>query len=305
MTKWTASEIPSQRGRIAVITGGTEGLGFEDALELARAGAEVIVASRSAEKGITAVQELRHRVPGASVRFEPLDLASLSSVANFTACRRNDLPRIDVLINNAGIMTPPDRRTTADGFELQFGLNFLGHFALTAGLMPLLRNGHNPRVVTLSSVANRNGAIHFDDLQSEKRYNPMSAYAQSKLADLLFAREFHRRSMAGNWGITSIAAHPGVSRTNLLLNGPGPNSVMGLSRRLFGRILFQPSAQGALPTLFAATSLDAEAGGYYGPNRIGETRGDVAPARVPDAATDDQVSARLWATAEQLTGITF
>lgn len=305
MPGWTPADMPSQHSRIVVITGGTEGLGFEDALAFSRAGAEVVVASRNAEKGEAAVKELGERVPGARVRFEQLDLASLASIASFAERLRAGLPRIDVLINNAGIMTPPDRRSTSDGFELQLGVNFLGHFALTAHLLPLLRAGQQPRVVTLSSVANRDGAIHFDDLQWERRYAPMPAYAQSKLADLMFARELQRRSAADGWGVTSIAAHPGVSRTNLLLNGPGQNSAQSWARRLLGPILFQPAAQGAMPTLFAATSPDAQAGGYYGPNRWRETRGDVAPARVPDAAADRQVAARLWTMAERLTGVTF
>ncbi len=305
MAGWTTTDMPSQQGRIAIVTGGTEGIGLEDARALTRAGAEVVIASRSAGKGATAVSEIKGEVPGARVRFEQLDLASLASVEDFARRMGEQLPRIDVLINNAGIMTPPDRRTTADGFELQFGLNFLGHFALTARLMPLLGQGNQPRVITLSSVANRNGTIHFDDLQWERRYEPGPAYAQSKLADLMFSRELHRRGTAEGWPITSIAAHPGVSRTNLLLNGPGANSPQGWMRRLFGHILFQPAERGALPTLFAATSPDAQGGQYYGPNRLMETRGNVAPARVPDAATDREVAARLWSTAERLTGVTF
>ena len=305
MPTWTTTDMPSQQDRTIVITGGTEGIGFEDALALARSGAEVIVASRGIEKGAAAVAALQERVPGANARFEQLNLASLASVAAFAERLRTQVPRIDVLINNAGIMTPPDRRTTADGFELQFGLNFLGHFALTAHLLPLLRAGRQPRVVTLSSLANRNATIQFDDLQWERRYDAMPAYGQSKLADLMFARELDRRSQAEGWGVMSLAAHPGIARTNLLFNGPGRHSVQGWARRLFGRLLFQPAGQAALPTLFAATSPDADAGGYYGPNRLGEIRGDVSPARVPEAATDGADAARLWTTAEHLIGIAF
>lgn len=172
-----------------MITGGTDGLGFEDALAIARAGGDMILASRNADRGEIAETKIRSEVPGAKVRFEQLDLASLSSIVTFAERMEAGLPRLDLLINNAGIMTPPRRLTTADGFELQFGLNFLGHFALTARLMPLLRQGRQARVVSLSSFANRNGAIDFDDLQSERQYRPMPAYAQSKLADLMFAFE--------------------------------------------------------------------------------------------------------------------
>lgn len=209
-----------------------------------------------------------------------------------------------MLINNAGVMTPPERRTTSDGFELQFGTNYLGHFALTAHLLPLLRKGRSPRVVTLSSIAARNGAINFDDLQAEHGYKPMPVYSQSKLACLMFAFELQRRSEAAGWGITSIAAHPGISRTELLPNGAGKASVLGLGRR-FLWFLFQPAAQGALPTLFAATSLDAKGGGFYGPNRLGETRGYPTISKTPKAALDTSVAARLWKVSEQITRAKF
>lgn len=302
MAKWTASEIPSQQGRMAVVTG-TGGLGFEDALALARAGADVIVAGRSAEKGAAALARIRDQVPGANIGFEQIDLADLRSVETFAARLRSRHDSLDLLINNAGVMVPPTRQETADGFEMQFGTNYLGHFALTAHLLPLLRKGQAPRVISLSSVAARQGRIDLDDLQSTN-YAPMKAYSQSKLACLMFAFELQRRSDAGGWGIASIAAHPGISRTDLLHNGPGRNSLIGLVRSAFG-FLFQPAAQGALPTLYAATAPDARPGAYYGPDRLGETRGHPALSKVPAPANDRAVSERLWQVSEQLAAISF
>jgi NAD(P)-dependent dehydrogenase (short-subunit alcohol dehydrogenase family) len=187
---------------------------------------------------------------------------------------------------------------------LQFGTNYLGHFALTAQLLPLLKQGDAPRVITMSSVAARQGSINFDDLQAERSYQPMPVYAQSKLACLLFAFELQRRSAAAGWGFTSIAAHPGISRTNLLTNAPGRRSVAGMVRTWLW-FLFQPAAQGALPTLYAATSPRAMPGAYYGPDRVNETRGYPALAKVPAQARDAAVAARLWEVSEQLTGVRF
>lgn len=303
MTRWTAAEMPDQTGRVAVVTG-TGGLGYEDALALARAGGEVIIAGRNPGKGAEAVARIRAEVPGARVRFEPLDLASLRSVRDFAGRLRRQEERIDVLINNAGVMVPPQRQETADGFELQLGTNYLGHFALTAQLMPLLRKGKAPRVVTLSSVAARSGQIDFADLQAKASYVPMPVYSQSKLACLMFAIELQRRSVAGGWGIASIAAHPGVSRTDLLHNAPGRASVTGMMRSALW-FLFQPAWQGALPTLFAATSPEAVGGGYYGPHALGETRGYPVAAKVPPQAADEQAAARLWQVSEELTAVRF
>lgn len=295
--------MPSQKGRLAVITG-TGGLGFEDALELARAGSDVVVAGRNREKGAAAVARIAATVPASTVRFELLDLADLGSVADFANRLRGRTDRLDLLINNAAVMTPPKRQETVDGFELQLGTNYLGHFALTAHLLPLLRRGTNARVVSLSSVASRSGRIDFDDLQAKRSYDPMRSYSQSKLACLMFALELHRRADAARWGIASVAAHPGISRTDLLHNAPGRWSPSGLLRTLLW-FLFQPAWQGALPTLFAATSPEAEAGAYYGPDKLSETRGYPALSKVPHAATDRDVAERLWRVSEQLTGVTF
>lgn len=268
---WNASNIPSQQGRLAVITG-TGGLGLEDALALCRAGAEVVIAGRNAAKGAEAVTKVREAVPDAKVRFEAVDLANLESIRAFAARLKEQTTHIDLLINNAAVMTPPDRQTTSDGFELQLGTNYLGHFALTAHLLPLLKGA---RVISLSSVAARDGAIDLADLQSARGYAPMKAYGQSKLACLMFAFELQRQSDAHGWGLTSIAAHPGVSRTDLLHNAPGKTSLPGLARTYLW-FLFQPAAQGALPTLFAATSPDAKAARTTAPTswarRVGTPR---------------------------------
>lgn len=303
MARWTAADIPSQKGRVAVVTG-TGGLGFEDALALARAGGEVILAGRNASKGAEAVARIRAAVPAAAARFEPLDLADLASVARFGERLRAQRDRIDLLINNAGVMVPPRRQVTVDGFELQFATNYLGHFALTAALLPLLRKGRDACVVTLSSVAARDGAIDFDDLNAERSYLPMRVYSQSKLACLMFALELDRRAHAGRWGIASIAAHPGIARTDLLHNAPGRRSAAGLARSWLW-FLFQPAAQGALPTLFAATSPQAQAGAYYGPDRLRETRGYPAEAKIPPQALDRAAAVRLWQASERMTGVDF
>lgn len=303
MTHWTAFDIPSQRGRTAVVTG-TGGLGFQNALALARAGARVIIAGRNPSKGAAAVNRIREEIPGADVTFGLLDLASLDSVRSFAERLRSSHDSLDLLINNAAVMTPPRRRSTDDGFELQFGTNYLGHFVLTAQIMPLLRKSKQARVVTLSSLAARNGAIDFDDLQAQRGYRPMQAYGQSKLACLMFALELQRRSDAAGWGILSIAAHPGISRTDLLPNGAGPRSVAGILRRYMW-FLFQPAEQGALPTLFAATAPQARGGAYYGPDRLGEMRGYPTTAVIPPQALDTTVAARLWTTSEELTGTVF
>lgn len=303
MAAWATSNIPDQQGRSALITG-TGGLGYEAALALARSGADVIIAGRDAVKGQAAVTRVRETAPNAMVQFELVDLANLKSIATFGKRLRGQRKSLDLLINNAAVMTPPTRMETSDGFELQFGTNYLGHYALTAELLPLLIQGKSPRVVSVSSVAARSGAIDFTDLQSRRAYKPMPVYAQSKLANLMFAFELRRRSDAARWGITSIAAHPGISRTDLINNGAGRQSAAGFVRR-FMWFLFQPAAQGARPTLFAATSPAAKAGGYYGPDRLSETRGFPAAAKPPPQALDVGISARLWDVSGQLTGASF
>src|SRR5882757_7535291 len=216
----TQAEIPSQLGTTAVVTGATGGLGYETALALAKAGSEVILTGRDDQKGHAAIEKISREMTAANISYERLDLASLASVADF-AERMQARQSLDLLINNAGVMALPRRQTTADGFEMQFGTNHLGHFALTARLMPLLRRAGAPRIVSVSSLAHRTGFIDFDDLQGVRAYSPWKAYGQSKLATLMFALELQRRSDAAGWNLISNAAHPGFARTNLFASGPG------------------------------------------------------------------------------------
>ena len=304
MKDWTASKIPQRTDGLAVITGSTEGIGFQDALTLTSVGWQVIILGRNAQKGADALARIQERNPNARVGFEKMDLADLSSIQSFTAKMNARGQAIDLLINNAGVMTPPDRLETADGFELQFGTNHIGHFALTARLLPLLLKSSGARVVTVSSIANRAGQINFEDLQSETAYDAAKAYSQSKLANLMFALELQRRCEANGWSIMSLAAHPGVSRTNLLISGAGRWSIPGMART-FLPFLFQPAAQGALPTLYAATSPDARGGIYYGPNRLSETRGMPGIAKIPSNAENREVSKKLWETSSRLAKVSF
>jgi NAD(P)-dependent dehydrogenase (short-subunit alcohol dehydrogenase family) len=297
---WRISDIPSQRGRLIVVTG-TGGLGYVTALTLARAGAEVILAGRNRSKGEVAIKQIQSSVASANIHFEELDLADLASIEAFVKRIRSKHQRLDVLINNAAVMMNPQRQVTKDGFELQFGTNYLGHFALTAHLMPLLRKGNNPRVVNVCALAANSGVINFDDLQSEHKYKPMPVYGQSKLANLIFSLELHRCSEAEKWGVMSIAAHPGLSRSDLVDNGTKEKNKAPLLLRLFGRFMMQPAEQGALPTLFAATSREAVSGQYYGPDGVYETRGFPASAKIPAAAKDVNTAKRLWETSKQLT----
>lgn len=301
---WTTSDIPQREEGLAVVTGSTEGIGFEVAKALTAAGWSVIMLGRNSQKGKESIAKVQQIYPKAKISFEKLDLADLSSIEAFAKMLLEKGQGIDLLINNAGVMTPPKRLETKDGFELQFGTNYLGHFALTARLLPLLRKNNGARVVTLSSVAARDGKINFDDLQSKSSYSPMIAYGQSKLADLMFAFELQRQSDKHNWGILSIAAHPGVSRTNLLITGAGRWSVTGMVRTLLP-FLFQEPAQGALPTLFAATSPEAKGGLYYGPNKMSETRGFPSLAKIPAQAEDRNVASKLWEVSLKLSKVQF
>lgn len=304
MSRWTAEHMPPQRGRTAVVTGAA-GLGFETARALARAGAQVIVASRNPETGADAIARIKNETPSALVRFEAVDLGDLGSVAALAGRLRDQIHGLDLLINNAGVMTPPRRMETAEGFELQFGANYLGHFALTALLLPLLMNTGQARVVTVSSIAARQGRIDFSDLQAREGYSPMLVYAQSKLACLMFAQELQRRSQDRGWGVTSMAAHPGISRTRLLYNAPGGPTRLRRTLRALSWFMFQPVPQGALPQLFAATASAAEGGAYYGPDGFAELNGFPTEARMPRPATDKAACVRLWEVSEDLTGVRF
>jgi NAD(P)-dependent dehydrogenase (short-subunit alcohol dehydrogenase family) len=296
------SEIPSQFGTTAVVTGATGGLGYETALVLAKAGSEVILTGRDDRKGQSAIEKISREVIGAKISYEHLDLASLASIAGFVQ-RMGVRQSLDLLINNAGVMALPRRQTTADGFEMQFGTNYLGHFALTARLMPLLRRSSGPRVVSVSSLAHRTGFIDFGDLQGARAYSPWKAYGQSKLACLIFALELQRRSDAGGWNLTSDAAHPGFSRTNLFASGPG--GLLSLATDFAAPLFGHSAADGARPILFAATSPEARPGAYYGPGGFGELRGAPAPARIMPQARDAAAAARLWDVSEKLAGTSF
>ena len=278
MLEWTAANIPDQTGKFAIVTG-TGGLGYETALELASRGATIVLAGRDRAKGAQAIANILAEVPDAKISIEELDLASLSSIAAFAARMTASHRSLDILVNNAGVMTPPERRTTGDGFELQFGTNHLGHFALTARLLPLLRAAASPRVTTVSSGMHRIGRIHFDDLQFAKGYRPIAAYGQSKLANLMFTFELQRKSDANGWGLMSNAAHPGYALTNLIANGPGTKGLNYQFTRLLALFLAHSAAEGALPTLFAATSVDARPSGFYGPTGTFELIGPPGPAR--------------------------
>lgn len=301
---WSTADMPSQQGRIALVTGGTSGMGYEDALALARAGAQVIIAARNPERGAQAIARIKTAVPNADVQFKTVDLADLSSVRVLADELNQRLPRLDVLINNAAIMSPPARGTSAQGFELQMATNYFGHFALTGMLVPLLRKSQDARVVSLSSIAAARGAINFEDLQSEQDYKPFGAYAQSKLAILHWAFALQRRSDAAGWGIRSIAAHPGVAVTELIARGPGLDSEIG-KQWAVDREKYHSAAQGALPTLYAATAPEAVAGAYYGPTGEEQKRGPLGYAITPPAASNTADAERLWNLSEQLTGVTY
>jgi NAD(P)-dependent dehydrogenase (short-subunit alcohol dehydrogenase family) len=303
LNNWSVKDIPSQKGKFVVVTGATGGLGFETALGLSSAGAEVILAGRDGRKGKLALERIARAAPGANVRFGALDLASLQSVRAFAGTLMVENKPLDILINNAGVMDLPSRVLTADGFEMQFGTNHLGHFALTGLVLPLLRRARSSRVVNVSSMAHRGGKIEFDNLQAERRYRGWNAYQQSKLANLLFTFELQRRSDAGGWGLISNAAHPGYARTDLITNGPGDTGLIAIVSAVLRPLVSQSATEGALPTLFEATSPEAEPLGYYGPKHFFELKGPVAPAYVSPRAKDKTVAKELWDISEHLTGV--
>jgi NAD(P)-dependent dehydrogenase (short-subunit alcohol dehydrogenase family) len=305
MTDWTTNDIPSLAGKLAVITGATGGLGYETALVLAQKGAEVVLTGRNERKGSDALAAIRARAPAANISYMALDLSSLAKINTFVTEFSAGHDRIDILVNNAGVMAPNTRQVTDDGFELQFGTNYLGHFALTARALPLLAKSRSPRLVQLSSGYAAMGKINLDDLQAKAGYRPYTAYAQSKLAMLMFALELQRQSDRAGWGLVSTAAHPGVARTDLIANGPGTSGLSGVVTSIIIPLISQTSADGALPQLFAATSPDVRPGGYYGPSNMFELKGPPKDAKIPGVAKDTSVAARLWSASEQLTGVRF
>ncbi len=307
-TDWTTHNIPSLAGRNIVITGANSGIGYRAAHVLAEKGAHVVMACRDAKRGAAAVAAIRRDMSDADVALAVLDLASLASVQRFADDFLAQGRPLHVLINNAGVMTPPKRLETKDGFELQFGTNVLGHFALTARLMPALERAGDTRIVTLASIAHKRGRLAFDDLQSLKSYSPMGAYAQSKLGDLMFAFELDRRLRVAGSPIQSIAVHPGVAATNLFRTGdynPLEKAARDVFSHMIGWVL-NSDAAGALPTLYATTSDHVQSGGYYGPQGLFEARGRrVGEADVAPQARDQAAARRLWDTCETLTGLSF
>ena len=300
--KWTTADIPDQSGRVAVVTGANSGLGLIDARELARAGARVVMACRNVGKGEEAAGAVRGSVPGADVAVVALDLADLASVRAFADQIQSEYDRLDLLINNAGIMAAP-RRLTRDGFESQFGTNHLGHFALTGMLLPPLLAADAPRVVTESSSAHRIGRINFSDLHGEHRYVRWLAYGQSKLANLMFAFELQRRASEANSNLKSLAAHPGYTRTNLQFAAPPvyERAVMAISNLAVA----QSAEMGALPTLYAATVPDLPGGTFVGPDGFAEQRGYPQIVTAAGRAYDEDAWRRLWEVSEELTSVRY
>jgi NAD(P)-dependent dehydrogenase (short-subunit alcohol dehydrogenase family) len=295
--KWTSDDVPGQQGRLAVVTGANTGLGLETAQVLAARGAAVVLAVRDIEKGKQAADRIAGTTPGANVMVQPLDLASLDSIRAAAGELRSTHPRIDLLINNAGVMYPP-KQTTRDGFELQFGTNHLGHFALTGLLLEQMLPVPGSRVVTVSSIGHRIRArINFDDLQWERSYSRVAAYGQSKLANLMFTYELQRR-LSGPGTTIAVAAHPGFADTELMRYLPAG---LDVPAQLFS----QTAAMGALATLRAATDPGVRGGQYYGPAGIFGTRGYPKLAKSSGQSRDTAIQRRLWTVSEELTGITF
>lgn len=300
MTSWTADRIPDQHGRIAVVTGANSGLGLVTATELARHGARVVLAVRDTAAG----EEAARRI-GGDVEVRELDLASLDSVRAFAAKLAADHPAIDLLVNNAGVVLLGPRRTSADGFELQFATNMLGHFALTGLLLGNLAAAREPRVVSLSSITHKNAHLDFDDLMFERDYRASPAYGRSKLATTVFGIELDRRLRAAGSPIVSALAHPGLTRTNLTPRAWEHRGRLGRLIASFGLLATQSVERGALPQLRAATEPGVRGGRFFGPSRLWETWGPVTEARLSREAADPAVGRRLWAAAEELTGVDY
>lgn len=311
MSGWSEADIPDLSGRRILVTGGASGIGLEAARALAEHGAEILIADRNEIAGRAALGRIREGKPDARVQFRALDLGSLAAVSAFATEMLEEGRSIDVLINNAGIQPIAERRVSADGFELAFGIGHLGHFALTARLMPLLRASPDARIVTVSSLVHGNGRFDWDDLQMEKGYEPQRAYSQTKLANLLFARELQRRLDANGVPIRSIAVHPGVARTSIGKNRKELGAfrfgdhVVTTVLSLVMPVLGQPAAAGALPTMFAASAPEAQGGGFYGPNGFGGMKGAPVAVAIKPAGQDLEAARRLWSVSEKLTGITW
>jgi NAD(P)-dependent dehydrogenase (short-subunit alcohol dehydrogenase family) len=297
--------VPDQTGKLAVVTGANSGTGKEAAKRLAAAGARVVLAVRTVAKGEAARAEILAEHPDAQLEVRRIDLADLESVREFADGLIADESHLDLLVNNAGVMTPPSRFTTKDGFELQFGSNFLGPFALTLRLLPLVLAAPAPRIATMSSGAANFGRIQYDDLQWERRYRPTPAYAQSKLADLMMSNHLAQLAADRGWSLLSVAAHPGYTRTNLQTAGAslGPGKPPLYARLAMRLIPSQDVEIGTEPLLFAATSPEAGPGAYYGPAGTFGLVGPTKLVQAPKSSLDRESNARLWSVAEDLTGV--
>lgn len=304
-TKWTASQMLPQTGKTMLVTGANSGIGYQAALELARHGAHVLLGVRNLSKGQDALQRLLREAPGASAEVVELDVASLRSVRSFAESYLRREQTLDVLINNAGVMALPTRELTEDGFERQFATNHLGHFALTGLLMPALSRAGAPRVVTVSSLAHRNGKMDTANLQSEHDYKPWDAYNNSKLANLLFANELDRRARAAGLSLLSVAVHPGISKTSIFANGPGAGDFKAKIVNLLAPILMQDDVMGALPTEFAATDPSIRGGQYIGPDGLAEFKGFPKLVQPRPQALDQTAAKTLWELSEKLTGVSY
>jgi NAD(P)-dependent dehydrogenase (short-subunit alcohol dehydrogenase family) len=304
MSKWRPQRMPPQQGRLAIVTGANSGIGYQAARYLSGAGATVILACRNRAKGEAARAQIIARQPSAMVEVRILDVADLDSVRRFAAGFLSQDKPLDLLINNAGVMAIPERRTTPQGFEMQFGTNHLGHFALTGLLLPALLRQPNSRAVTVASIAHKGGKLNFDDLNAERRYDPRRAYQQSKLANVVFGLELDRRLRARAANTMSVIAHPGVAVTNIVSNGMGT----GLRGRIVNALMpfvAQSDDRGSWPLLYAATSPDAHGGGYYGPDGIAEIKGTPTEVKPKPHATDEAAGKRLWEISETLTGVRY
>ena len=299
---WTAADIPDQSGRTALVTGANSGLGLHTCLELARHGARVLMACRDPARGRASLARVKAEVPTADAELVLLDLASLAGVRTAAEQVAGRIPRLDVLVCNAGVMAPP-RGLTADGFELQLGINHLGHFALVGRLMPQVLAAPDARVVVVSSAAHNFGRVSFEDLMGERRYRRWRAYGQSKLANLLFARELSRRTRTGAAHLTVAAAHPGYAATELQSKQSAP--LLELGMKIANAVVAQSAHAGAWPSLYAATMPDVLDDDYFGPAGPGELRGSPTRVGRSAAAQDDRTAGRLWSVSEELTGVSY
>lgn len=304
--KWTAADIPDLKGKIALVTGANSGLGYYTCLELARKGAHVVMAARNREKGFAAMDRIIAEVPKADLQFMKLDLSNLELIKHFEDAFTEEYEKLDILINNAGVMAIPLRRTV-QGFEMQFGTNHLGHFALTGRMINFIEKTPGARIVNVSSLMHKFGKINFDDLNWEKSYSKWAAYSQSKLANLLFTLELDRRLRKSGMQTQVMASHPGYAATNLQIRGGEMEGSKAnvFFNKLANKLIAQPASMGALPSLYAATSSHAVSGKYYGPSGMGAVRGNPVEEKVNPKFTDSVVAKKLWEASEQLTGIKF